>query len=324
MTEVSPVLQVAVAQVPTIEKKKEVSGRQKVVVRHDWNITPVTEIQPGETIDVLRYVSVEIESENGDTDGLDKIMKDHNGWKDDGSLRNGVEINTTPSAGVEFERIVASVCTKLKKRGFEISNRCGLHTHVDLRDLDKEQINNIYKFFWAIEPLVYALVDKSRASNMYCRAVRRKLFFNEFYQLKPREELVDKVNKKTGDRMGLNLLSIKKHKTIEFRYHQGSLDPKTILNWVHFVLKGVDYALNRFDLDAVIDISKTNKVADIYEEVFKMIEIKPEIGEFYEKKILENIKLGYFWDNEPKYKLARVADLEESSDSDDDDSDVPW
>ncbi len=137
---------------------------------------------------------------------------------DDGSIE--------PEVGRDFEFKVLlkekSLKSQLMKLGkflkagkFKVNKSCGLHVHLDMRnrDLDKTYFR-LLKF----QDLMFGMVSSERRSN------------NEYCAYTDRWNRDERY-------VAINRSAYAKHKTIEIRLHQGTVDVKLISNWVNLLLK---------------------------------------------------------------------------------------
>jgi hypothetical protein len=115
------------------------------------------------------------------------------------------------------------LCKLLNSLGAEVNKSCGLHVHLDCRDLHKAKINFSEPMPPVIKergqqlnnalPLMLQMVSDSRKTNTYCR---------------PRM---------AEDRTAINLGAFRKHKTIEVRLHNGTISFEKISNWIEFLYR---------------------------------------------------------------------------------------
>lgn len=207
--------------------------------------------QPGA---LSRYIGVEIEvastNEHGAANEAVKLVKAS--CVHDGSLPpGGMEIVTQPARGKQFRLDIGNLIKGLNAAGTKVNNSCGLHVHVDGRDLDVFGIQRLAQIWRKVEPAMYDLVAYSRRTNHYskpCSAFLdeiaaasdgkelREALYQALYQTQPRDAHQKKdlerrkKQKHGGERYyGLNLHSWFMRRTVEFRLHQGCLDAKKII-----------------------------------------------------------------------------------------------
>ncbi len=95
----------------------------------------------------------------------------------DGSC--GREAVTAPMNGDYIEKVLGDLARQFSNEGTSADNRCGIHVHVDARDMNWA---DMYRFLWVyakIEPVLYLLAGQNRAKadpngngdGSYCKPV---------------------------------------------------------------------------------------------------------------------------------------------------------
>lgn len=96
-------------------------------------------------------------------------------WKHehDGSIRgpNPAEFIIGPIAGQELQRITGELGVWLRSREAGTNNSCGLHVHVDARDLDPFGMRRMLALWQVLEGPFYELCQKERSDSLHCRRV---------------------------------------------------------------------------------------------------------------------------------------------------------
>lgn len=206
-------------------------------------------------------VGVEVELENirySKHDNKFPPLFDLWNYHEDGSLRNGSEF--VFKGGLRGSNIVAAMDLlgafvekwDSTKSPINISDRCSVHVHLDIRDLDMLQIRNLVMWYIFVERAMFSLVDKSRAKNNYCRPVTDSDFIDSFSQI------YSYVNHYKGDirhessvygrffdfssgicekYSAFNMKTSRTIGTVEFRHHHGTKDSEEILRWINNILR---------------------------------------------------------------------------------------
>lgn len=186
-------------------------------------------------------------------EGYNHIAKSH--WKvvSDASLSgpNAFELVSPILEGVDGLCQVNTVGKVLTALGAKVNKSCGLHVHVDARDITAEQMKRVCKMWMKYESCFDAVVPESRRDNMYCRGIRSK-----FQSLEQAFDAIDGARNIAGLRAvmngtdsfraryhKLNLESLVRHGTVEFRQHSGTVDADKMLNWVELVTAFIDCAV---------------------------------------------------------------------------------
>lgn len=159
--------------------------------------------------------------------GLDKFCK----WTDDRSLRPKDGENRHELAILVKEKqattILKKICKIVSESGAQVDDRrCGLHVHVDVRHRDKELV---YNNLVACQDIFMEMTPPSRRDSEFCKRVDSKKFPKEF----------------TGDRQEryktVNAAAFYRHKTIEVRTHEGTVDPDEVVKWVSLLIRIANY-----------------------------------------------------------------------------------
>lgn len=202
-----------------------------------------------------RFVGFEIECEAGNP----FILPSQYGIVDDGSLSRGLEILTPPSRGAELVDVVQTATSVLDSAGWEVdSGRCGLHTHIDLRDkqFDYKFLGRLFMLGYAFEDILYGVQDNpdQRRFNHYSRTLRSSYNIRDGWgpSASDFEYTYNKLRKsdygstrrvrdlrgtKWGENRyyGWNFHSVFYRGTIEVRIHEGSLDADRMLGWAELL-----------------------------------------------------------------------------------------
>jgi len=153
--------------------------------------------------------------------------------------------------------ILNTVLEVLNDLGCTVNASCGLHVHHDVRPTIREAqkkdaqafIEKTIKFVAKFEHCIYKLIAPSRLSRQFSTPVRKTYYVDgaPMYSLmNGGTEKNEKVKKQVkacvgGERMsrtqysrtcGLNMYHVFTRGSIEFRYHQGSLNYEKISNWI--------------------------------------------------------------------------------------------
>lgn len=197
-------------------------------------------------------------------------------WKivSDGSidhLRDAFEL-VSPilegEAGLAELRKVGEVLTAL---GAKVSKETGLHVHVDARSMDLGAIKNVARMWVKYEPCMDSVMPDSRKANTYCKSI-----LSRFMSLGDAYEQIGKAattaalrallnpGHSAGRYHKLNLHSLTRHGTLEFRQHSGTVDPDKMVNWVKLV--------TAFVVDAAkYQTVRRDKVDHSFENMLKVV-----------------------------------------------------
>lgn len=188
-------------------------------------------------------ISCGAESYNHITSSYWKITTDNSlsGGRDG----SGAEIVSPVLRGAAgFDQLI-QVCTILKANGARVNKSCGLHVHVGARDWQVSQFKNLVMLYAGGQGVIDTFMAPSRrgSANGFCQPISVN------YTRLNSATTVDEVARSFGQFPGsdhtrgsarykkLNFMSFWQHGTVEFRHHQGTVEPDKTLQWVKFCLR---------------------------------------------------------------------------------------
>jgi len=173
-----------------------------------------------------RWFGIEVETDRGDYNDAPESW----GVKRDGSI-SGMELVSpimSGDAGLEsIEEMYSNVDP-------EFDYRCGIHVHINVRDLTDEQRFSVIKAFAASKDRWFNYVDPDRHTNTYCDVdlPTPGNDYNAYMRNYPNTRYC-----------WCNLKSIMTHGTIEIRLLEGTDDVKKVIDWVVMLLEFVESVL---------------------------------------------------------------------------------
>lgn len=198
--------------------------------------------------------------------------------KGDASCGNGssggVELNSPIMRTADDLRTVIKVCTTMRRLGFKVNGKCGLHVHVDVRRLTDDQRVRFIRFFATWENAFF-LLDPDRKHSTYCKPLSNDIRRN-LHALTDWSVWNDRY-------FWMNGRAFREHGTCEFRLMEGTLDDFHVLGWVSCLLYIYDRVVNH-GLDGSLD-----KI-EVSDEPFDLL-----------TRLVEAIK----FDDSPRAKLAK-------------------
>lgn len=161
-----------------------------------------------------------------------------------------------------FEK-VAFVCDLLTKRfRTNVNSSCGLHVHVGdgERGFRLEQLKTLMAALWCFEPQIQRLhpPERTKETAFYCRPLRpkgripgRKTLTGleacaKIFGYEREEELIGWLNGGGSHAYKLENLIMRgsagSKRTVEFRQHEGTLDPQRVVSWAKFCVRMLTWA----------------------------------------------------------------------------------
>lgn len=199
-------------------------------------------------------VGIEIEVE-----GIN-LPKSPKGWVPhrDGSLRGEESMEYVLSRPVAREQVgdyLDRMHKAYKQAGTRVdeSNRTSVHVHINMQNYHITQVFNVITAFVMLEPMLVHFCGEEREGNLFClRTQDAEWFFTCIEQL-----VTGRVNWRRGWRSNdmryaaINLASLTKYGSLEFRSMRGTRDMTLIEQWVGILLRIKDEALK---YDTPVDI----------------------------------------------------------------------
>lgn len=158
----------------------------------------------------------------------------------DSSIRgeNPIECVSPVLTGKAGMKSLETCCKALNEANAQVNRSTGLHVHIGAQNLSNEAYINVFKNYQKLERVIDTFMARSRRANnsQWCRTLQGINFDTCFSK-------GDVLSVMRGNRyFKVNACSYSRHKTIEFRQHQGSTDFEKISNWVNFCAKLVAWS----------------------------------------------------------------------------------
>lgn len=201
------------------------------------------------------------------------------GIHSDGSC--GYEAVTPPMGGKAVSRILTELATAFEDGEASIDSRCGIHVHVDARDMHWDDMYRFLRVWSIVEDAMFLLGGQARSKNHYCQPCGQKyanalampdvkgsvlaVAYGARYAKDGRAEARDvrgwrhsDAKKHGGRYKAINLCPWlagrsdrprKPDSTIEFRLHRNSGNGWRVVGWAHLCIALVDWAVSHTDAD---------------------------------------------------------------------------
>lgn len=184
----------------------------------------------------------------------------------------GWEAVTAPAAGQRLAGQLDDLGVAIDQSRAVDNEHCGVHVHVDARDLNLQAIRRLAIVYGHLEPILFAIAGANRTRNHYCKPNGKRLseaakapnwageLMHGIYKAAYSKEAAlndlrgwarrKSADKKDGSRYAaLNLcpwvagkINRKPDTTVEFRLHENCIDTKRLLSWAKICIALVDYA----------------------------------------------------------------------------------
>lgn len=198
---------------------------------------------------------------------------------EDGSLREGTEfIFKGPMVGANITSALDEMDTFLKVyrrngKPVKVTDRCSVHVHLDVRDLNESQLNNLILIYLSVERVIFQYINPLRLKNNYCRPLSDSSFkytLNDMLsQAKDKNlsSLCHVVKRDCDKYSALNVLPITKFGSIEFRHHHGTTNVSDIKDWINIILS-LKVISRSLSIDNILDLYNNIGPLELLSTVF--------------------------------------------------------
>lgn len=171
----------------------------------------------------------------------------------DGSLRdNGIEYVSDPINGAVLHYALNQFFGELPK-GYRFSPRTSIHIHLNVLDLTLEQIVGLQLAYSAVEKLLYKFVGHERDKSNFCVPYYECAFHRYLGNLlDPEDGLRNWARWEQWRYLGLNVASLTKFGTLEFRHLPGTDNKTLICQWINLIFCLKKFATTH-DMQAIKD-----------------------------------------------------------------------
>ena len=198
--------------------------------------------------------------------GYNHSVRPH--WKavSDASVGDGFEIVSPILSGVEGLEAVKAVAAALVAAGATVDRSCGLHVHVNARDLSSKSFANVARRYARFESEIDALHPRSRRNNSYCQSVND--IVDDITRLEANGYSTRELSQNIGSRYyKVNLVSFLRHGTVEFRQHAGTVDGTKMVNWIMFCVMFVEDSIIAPEVPATVTPAPVATVLPVVSQI---------------------------------------------------------
>lgn len=160
------------------------------------------------------------------------------------------------------------ICYLLERNNAKVNNTCGFHVHIDAKDLSLQQIESIYKRYAFYEKAIDLFHPKHRRgnNNNYCLSIRPIIEMMDEMNFTIKEIMEYSLNDKYYK---LNILSLSKLGSIEFRQHKGTINFDEIRHWILFCQDFINASLIKTERDFLFR-GVNNETKEYYTNIMKV------------------------------------------------------
>jgi hypothetical protein len=159
---------------------------------------------------------------------------------------------------------------KLKESTLRFSFRTSVHVHVNVQELEYNQLlNMIYTYFLIEEPLM-TFCGKERKGNRFClRLQDAEGILDTLVPLFRHKDYLGDIQEEKIRYSALNLAALNKFGSLEFRAMKGNLDVPKISTWMQALFNLREFAMSADNPREILGLFQNNTPAKFLELVLK-------------------------------------------------------
>lgn len=209
-----------------------------------------------------RGVGIEIEIENVTGDQM-RAFADFRHWRTtrDGSLRDGVELISNVVWGRDLGEALDEAFAVINENN--VTWRCGLHVHVDVRDKNVRELHSICSMYATLERAMFLIEGNDRHTSRFCVPWYSQPAFIASVAaacIKDDVRNMDRGAKQMGKYSALNLMPISRQGSVEFRQALMDHNKRKVTEWILLCQAIVEHAGTHKSTDILMEISKNGPV----------------------------------------------------------------
>jgi hypothetical protein len=166
-----------------------------------------------------------------------------------------VEFISKPLFGKDIFTALDNLEAALAGR-FSVSERCGLHIHLDVTGLSVRELINLTVIVVLLEDSLFRYVSPERRENIYCLPLHVTedivLWYNNI-KYEDNTDVLHNAISSTNKYSAFNILPILKQGSVEFRHHHGTASKEDIINWIGIIQSMLLLAIER-DATSIINL----------------------------------------------------------------------
>lgn len=229
------------------------------------------EFDPGT---VLRKEVVETLEDEGIAARIAKYSDtNYDKWLVKNDTSCGMEAVSPKIKGKEGLAMLIRVLKLLQQLKVEVNRKCAFQVHWDATDMSLDQMKRLVIAYTTWEPLIDRMVSPSRRgdNNEYAKSLRG-IDRQGMIAATTIEELIGSFEIKTGDsfynyrKWKVSLFKANRTGSIEFRQHQGTLDPEKAIRWIAFTAAIVEFAKGGSSIAPAKSITQLCKVLGLSDQ----------------------------------------------------------
>lgn len=194
----------------------------------------------------------------------------------EGSIRGFEIVLSRPLSGALLVEALDDAEEKINTlRGDnKFSEMTSTHVHIDIRDMEVDQLLNFLTLSIMFENVLYSYVAEHRSKNHFCLRTNDCTDVLERLDKLVKAKVAGNLTHRTFSELfsvesvkyaGINLSSIARYGSLEFRMHHGTGTANEIIRWVNILLSLKEYAMGEGRTPTnILDTKKELGISSIF------------------------------------------------------------
>ena len=209
-------------------------------------------------------VEIEVEGE-----GLPSRDSFGENWRvtGDGSLRgeSGEYLFASPLQKADASKALVEIDKVFRRNKIKmtLSDRCGVHIHVNVADMTKTQLSNFITAYLILEDALVLSEDEDRHDNLFCqRASSSEFIFIYLSHCFEDFAFYSSIIEENFKYAALNLYALRKFGSLEFRFFKTPSDFRKIIQWIEMLDNIREFSLKFTTPPEIIQFFSANGAND--------------------------------------------------------------
>jgi len=189
---------------------------------------------------------------------------------EDGSLRNrGHEFRNRGPIPLNYVEPALELLWRELNPSIDFSGRTSIHVHMDVRGFELNQLLTLLCVYAVVETLLFKFASLTRRSNIFCVPITETSLLTNIPFDSPKR-IVGSILDTWQKYAALNLLSLQRFGTVEFRHMPGTKDTHKLLIWLDMLNHMKVFAYKTTLETALEDIGRLNTTSQ-YKEFLERV-----------------------------------------------------
>lgn len=212
----------------------------------------------------------------GSTNPLASFWSQH---REDSLKDHGAEfVFREPLFGRDAYTAIEFLMDAAQEAKWKCSLRCGIHVHIDVRDLEVMQLIGMTMAYTIVEPVLYQWIGDNRENGIFCVPFYKadhallaacNIVHSALSDIQMGGHSSIQAAEEFERYAGYNLQALAKFGSVEFRHMRTTHDKGRVFDWINMImaLKAVSYKLPESD-GAVVKMAEAMRSSAFLEYVF--------------------------------------------------------